>query len=179
VSLSVASMLLRANYRHVGVTQSGTGMTPELITHVFEPFFTTKEPGHGSGLGLSQVHGLAVQSGGDVRIESKPGEGTTVTLLLPRAKLLPAAVQPDSGATRHQNRPRKRILVVDDDRDVRQMIGETLTERGYSVELAADAEEALAILERDGGFDAMLVDHVMPGTNGATLLKIVRSRRRG
>jgi CheY-like chemotaxis protein len=154
-------------------------MTPELIAHVFEPFFTTKQAGLGSGLGLSQVHGLAVQSGGDVRIESKPGEGTTVTLLLPRAKSLPLAVEPDAGSPGQTTRRRARILVVDDDRDVRQLTGEMLTERGYSVELAADADEALAILRRDGGFDAMLVDYVMPGTNGASLVKIVRSLRPG
>jgi DNA-binding NtrC family response regulator len=99
--------------------------------------------------------------------------------LLPRAKSLPIAVQPDSASTRQTTRRRARILVVDDDRDVRQMAGEMLTDRGYSVELAADADEALAILRRDGGFDAMLVDYVMPGTNGASLVKIVRSLRPG
>ena len=71
------------------------------------------------------------------------------------------------------------MLVVDDDRDVRQMTGEMLTERGYSVALAADADAALAILQRDEGFDAMLVDYVMPGTNGASLMKIVGSLRPG
>ena len=161
------------------VTDTGTGMTPELMAHVFEPFFTTKETGLGAGLGLSQVHGLAVQSGGDVRIESKPGEGTTVTLLLPRAKALPIPVSPNSGSSRQTARRRARVLVVDDDRDVRQMTGEMLTERGYSVELAADADEALAILRRDGGFHAMLVDYVMPGTNGASLVKMVRRLRPG
>jgi CheY-like chemotaxis protein len=117
--------------------------------------------------------------GGDVRIESKPGEGATVTLLLPRAKSLPTAMRPDPGLTRQTIRRRARILVVDDDRDVRQMTGEMLTERGYSVELAADADEALAILRGDGGFDAMLVDYVMPGMNGAALVKIVRTFRPG
>jgi signal transduction histidine kinase/ActR/RegA family two-component response regulator len=174
--LGVGGNLLPGDYVAVRVADTGTGMTPELIAHVFEPFFTTKEPGRGSGLGLSQVHDLAVQSGGDVRIESRPGEGTTVTLLLPRAKSLPIAL-PDAGSTRQATRRRARILVVDDDRDVRQMTGEMLTERGYSVELAAAADEALAILQRDGGFDAMLVDYVMPGTNGASLVKIVRSLR--
>jgi signal transduction histidine kinase len=179
IPLGVGGSLSPGDYVAVRVTDTGTGMTPEVIAHVFEPFFTTKEPGRGSGLGLSQVHGLAVQSGGDVRIESKPGEGTTVTLLLPRAKSLPIAVQPDSGSTRQTHRPRARILVVDDDRDVRQMTGELLTERGYSVALAADADAALAILQRNGGFDAMLVDYVMPGTNGPSLVKIVRSFRPG
>jgi PleD family two-component response regulator len=97
---------------------------------------------------LSQVHGLAAQSGGDVRIESKPGEGTTVTLLLPRAKSLPVTVQPDPGSTRQTTRRRARILVVDDDRDVRQMTGEMLAEPGYSVELAADADEAGSMARR-------------------------------
>jgi signal transduction histidine kinase len=178
-SACVGSSLLIEDYVAVRVTDTGTGMTPELLAHVFEPFFTTKEAGLGSGLGLSQVHGLATQSGGDVRIHSKPGDGTTVTLLLPRAQSLPIAVQPDSGFTRQTTRRRARILVVDDDRDVRQMTGEMLTERGYSVELAADADEALAILRRDGGFDAMLVDYIMPRINGASLVKIVRSLRPG
>jgi signal transduction histidine kinase len=179
IPLDVGGSLLPGDYVAVRVADTGTGMTPELIAHVYEPFFTTKEPGRGSGLGLSQVHGLAVQSGGDVRIESKLGEGTTVTLLFPRAKSLPIAVRPDFGSTRQTNRPRARILVVDDDRDVRQMTGEMLTERGYFVELAADADAALAILQRDGGFDVMLVDYVMPGTNGESLVKIVRSLRPG
>jgi CheY-like chemotaxis protein len=179
VPLSVGGSLLSGDYVAVRVTDTGTGITPELIAHVFEPFFTTKEIGIGSGVGLSQVHGLATQSGGDVRIESKPGEGTTVTLLLPRAKALPIAVQPNSGSSRQTTRRRARILVVDDDRDVRQTTGEMLTERGYSVELAADADEALAILRRYGGFHAMLVDYVMPGINGASLVKMVRSLRPG
>ena len=179
VFLSVGGSLLPGDYVAVRVTDTGTGMTPELMAHVFEPFFTTKETGLGAGLGLSQVHGLAVQSGGDVRIESKPGEGTTVTLLLPRAKALPIPVSPNSGSSRQTARRRARVLVVDDDRDVRQMTGEMLTERGYSVELAADADEALAILRRDGGFHAMLVDYVMPGTNGASLVKMVRRLRPG
>jgi signal transduction histidine kinase len=179
VPLRIGGSLLPGDYAAVRVADTGTGMTPELIARAFEPFFTTKEPGLGSGLGLSQVHGLAAQSGGDVRIESKPGKGTTVTLLLPRAKSLPIAVQSDAGSTLQATRRRARILVVDDDCDVRQMIGEMLTESGYSVELAAAADEALAILQRDGGFDAMLVDYVMPGTNGASLVKIVRSLRPG
>jgi CheY-like chemotaxis protein len=179
IPVEVGGSLLRGDYVAVRVADTGTGMTPELIAHVYEPFFTTKEPGRGAGLGLSQVHGLAVQSGGDVRIESKPGAGTTVTLLLPRAKSLPIPVRPDSGLRRQTNRSQARILIVDDDRDVRQMTGEMLTERGYSVELAADADAALAILQRDGGFDAMLVDYVMPGTNGASLMSIVRSLRPG
>jgi signal transduction histidine kinase/CheY-like chemotaxis protein len=177
--LGVGEGLLPGDYVAVRVTDTGTGMTPELIAQVFEPFFTTKEPGRGSGLGLSQVHGLAVQSGGDVRIESKPGEGTIVTLLLPKAESPPIAARPDSGSKHQATRRRARILVVDDDRDVRQMTGEMLTERGYSVELAADADEAVAMLQRNEGFDAILVDYVMPGIDGTSLVKILRSLRPG
>ncbi len=175
VSLGVGGGTAPGDYVAVRVADTGTGMAAEVVARVFEPFFTTKEPGRGSGLGLSQVHGLAVQSGGDVRIESKPGEGTTVTLLMPRARALPAMVRTESASGRGGTRRRARVLVVDDDRDVRQMTAEMLSERGYSVEMAADAQEALAMLERDPGFDAILVDYVMPGMNGIALMQAVRT----
>ena len=175
VSLGVGGNTAPGDYVAVRVADTGTGMAPEVVARVFEPFFTTKEPGRGSGLGLSQVHGLAVQSGGDVRIESKPGEGTTVTLLMPRARAMPAMARTEPVAGRGGARRRARVLVVDDDRDVRQMTGEMLTERGYAVELAADAQEALAILGRDAGFEVMLVDYVMPGMNGIALMQAART----
>jgi signal transduction histidine kinase/CheY-like chemotaxis protein len=175
VTLGAGSSTAPGDYVAVRVSDTGTGMSPEIMARVFEPFFTTKEPGRGSGLGLSQVHGLAVQSGGDVRIESKPGEGTTVTLLMPRARSLPASLRDEPPAGRSGLRRRARVLVVDDDGDVRQMTGEMLTERGYAVEVAADGQEALAILGRDGNFDVMLVDYVMPGANGIALMQTVRT----
>jgi signal transduction histidine kinase len=175
VTLDADNSTAPGDYVAVRVSDTGTGMSPEVMARVFEPFFTTKEPGRGSGLGLSQVHGLAVQSGGDVRIESRPGEGTTVTLLVPRARSLPAALRAEAPAGRAGLRRRARVLVVDDDGDVRQMTGEMLTERGYAVELATDAQEALAILERDASFDAMLVDYVMPGISGIALIQTVRT----
>ncbi|MCW3475757.1 hybrid sensor histidine kinase/response regulator [Limobrevibacterium gyesilva] len=179
VTLGVGGNVAPGDYVAVRVSDTGTGMAPEVMARVFEPFFTTKEPGRGSGLGLSQVHGLAMQSGGDVRIESKPGEGTTVTLLLPRAKAMPAMPRPDPLSGRAGPRRRARILVVDDDSDVRQMTGEMLSERGYAVELASGGEEALAILARDGGFDALLVDYVMPGMNGVALIQAAHAIRPG
>jgi CheY-like chemotaxis protein len=176
VTLPASGSASAGDYVAVRVTDTGTGMSPEVVGRVFEPFFTTKEPGRGSGLGLSQVHGLAVQSGGDVRIESKLDEGTTVTLLVPRARALPAMARVEPAVGRGGLKRRARVLVVDDDRDVRQMTGEMLTERGYAVELAADGQEALAILERDANFDAMLVDYVMPGVNGVALMQTVRAQ---
>ena len=155
------------DYVAVRVTDNGTGMSPEVLARVFEPFFTTKGPGNGTGLGLAQVHGLAVQSGGDVYIESKLGEGTTVTLLLPRATSLPSA---RSEVTRLEPRRSAHVLLVDDDKDVLNMTGEMVSERGYTVELANCGEEALEIL-KTATFDVMLADYNMPGMNGVGLIE--------
>jgi signal transduction histidine kinase/CheY-like chemotaxis protein len=165
-------------YVAVRVSDTGSGMSPEVMARVFEPFFTTKGPGRGSGLGLSQVHGLAVQSGGDVRIESRQGEGTTVTLLLPRATSMPEA-RPDPLANRSAPRRRARVLVVDDDDDVRQMTDEMLVARGYVVETAASAEAGIDAVRRDGGFDLVLVDYVMPSMNGIDLIAELQRVRPG
>jgi signal transduction histidine kinase/CheY-like chemotaxis protein len=172
LSLSIGSTAPPGDYVAVSVADTGCGMPPEVLARVFEPFFTTKEPGRGSGLGLSQVHGLAVQSGGDVRVESKPGEGTTVTLLVPRGIAMPVARPAPVGGSQRPRR-RARVLVVDDDHDVRAMIGEMLAERGYAVVLIADPSEALATMQQDSGFDVMLVDYVMPGMNGGELIRKV------
>ena len=172
-----------ARYRHaqpgdyvaLEVSDTGTGMTPEVIARAFEPFFTTKPPGGGAGLGLSQVHGLAVQSGGDVGIDSRPGFGTTVTVLLPRAAVLCARTHDGDAAGQRARLPPLRVLVVDDDRAVREMTAEMLLERGHSVAVAADGAQALALLDGPGAhdqpFDLMLVDYVMPGMNGVALIQ--------
>ena len=179
LSVGVGGTPAAGDYATVRVSDTGCGMSAELVARVFEPFFTTKGPGRGSGLGLSQVHGLAVQSGGDVRLESKLGVGTTVTLLLPRARARPVAAPVETSGRLVAGRRRSRVLVVDDDSDVRQMTGEMLTERGYAVELAADGDEALAILRRDGGFDVLLVDYVMPGKSGVAVIEAARTIRPG
>jgi signal transduction histidine kinase len=178
LTYDVGGTLPPGEYVSVRVSDTGTGMTPEVLAHVYEPFFTTKEAGHGSGLGLSQVHGLAKQSGGDIRIDSRPGEGTTVTLILPRAAAMPAA-RPDPMLGRNAPRRRARILVIDDDLAVRQMTGEMLVERGYAVELTGHADDALTTLERDGNFDLVLVDYVMPGINGIALIERIQKLRPG
>jgi len=158
------------------VHDTGVGIAPEVMDRVFEPFFTTKKLGEGAGLGLSQVHGLALQSGGDVRIASAPGHGTTVTVLLPRA-IAPAlqAHGPADDLALGRLQP-LRMLVVDDDRAVREMTGEMLVERGHAVVLASGATEALAVLQRVGDgaappFDVLLADYVMPGMNGVSLIQ--------
>ncbi len=165
--------LAAGDYVAVQVSDTGAGMSEDIASLAFEPFFTTKEPGQGAGLGLSQVHGLAVQSGGEARLRSRPGLGTTVSLLLPRAD---AEVEPRGIA--HDlplvgDRARARILVCDDDPALRQMAGAMLSERGYSVCIAASAEDALDILHDDPAFDLLLTDFVMGGMNGLRLIQTV------
>ncbi len=132
-------------YILLAVSDTGVGMTQEVIAHAFEPFFTTKETGQGTGLGLSQVYGFIKQSGGHVKIYSEPGEGTTVKLYMPR---LAAGEESAEAAAPRQEAPsaaqRETIRVVEDDEDVRVYSVETLRELGYRVTQAADARAALA-----------------------------------
>ena len=173
VTADARGSITEGEYVAVQVTDTGIGMSEDVANLAFEPFFTTKEPGRGAGLGLSQVHGLATQSGGDARLRSVPGIGTTVSLLLPRAaaQALPPAelIEP----SQPRNRPRARILVVDDDAGVLAMAGDMLIERGFTAVLAENAERALEILQADPRFDLMLTDFGMPGMNGLRLIQTV------
>jgi PAS domain S-box-containing protein len=154
-------------YIVVSVEDQGLGMTPEVLAHAFEPFFTTKDTGKGSGLGLSQVHGFAAQSGGHVTLDSVPGKGTTVRLFLPAAAT-PAAVMPR----------RPTVLLVEDDPDVLQSTVEMVRGLGYEVLTASDAVDALAMLRRDLVIDVLFSDIVMPrGMNGIELAKEARRLR--
>ena len=167
------------DYVAVSVSDTGTGMSEEVMRNAFEPFFTTKPPGKGSGLGLSQVYGVASQSGGGVQIESKLGAGTTVSVLFPRA-VPPAASPPDlnRGAltARPVNKPRT-VLVVDDDADLRETLQAMLSANSIHAVLAADGAEALRLVDDDQPFDLLLVDFAMPGMNGVELAQHVRARR--
>ncbi len=179
LTLNTASAAYRhaspGDYVALDVSDTGTGMLPSVIARAFEPFFTTKPQGEGAGLGLSQVHGLAVQSGGDVGISSRLGFGTAVTVLLPRAGIATARTRHDDTGTARQRLRRLHVLVVDDDRAVREMAAEMLLERGHSVITAADGSQALTILDSSAAhtrpFDLMLVDYVMPGMNGVALIQ--------
>ena len=149
----------------VAITDSGTGVAAENLHKVFEPFFTTKGVGKGTGLGLSQVYGFTRSSGGDVRIDSELGRGTTMSLLLPCSdKELPDAAQAalpvDAAVGAH------RILLVEDDDSVAALVGEMLGELGYGFVRVATAQAALDRLARDPRFDLMFSDMVMPGTMG-------------
>jgi len=159
----------------LSMTDTGTGMSPEVIERAFEPFFTTKEVGKGTGLGLSTVFGVMRQSGGGVRIRSRVGEGTTVQIYLPRAKGVSKL------ATENAIRPRTssgaRVLVVDDDPDVRWLTVEYLREMGHFVAEADSGRAALAILERGDPCDLVVMDQVMPGLLGIETVRLARQTR--
>lgn len=164
------------DYVVLSIQDSGSGMTPEVLAKAFEPFFTTKEVGKGSGLGLAQVFGFAKQSGGGVSILSSPGYGTTVKVYLPRVSDVKAeAVEPAASVVRpHTEGPRRTVLLVDDDHDVRDVTAALLDSFGYAVVQAESADQALAKLDTD--IDLLLTDFAMPGTNGAELAHLVRRR---
>lgn len=150
-------------YLCVDVEDSGCGMSPDVQAHVFEPFFTTKPVGEGTGLGLAQVYGFARQSGGTVSLQSEVGKGTRVSLLLPRREHDAAALE-DQQVSVRAGRP-ARVLVVDDDAEVREAMVAMLDELGYQVDEAPSADEALARLadRRQPTIDILLSDVVMPG----------------
>lgn len=148
-------------YVMLAVSDTGTGMTPEVMSRVFEPFFTTKLEGKGTGLGLAQAYGFVKQSGGHIKIYSEVGEGTTVKLYLPRTRRAEDAVEA------HTNQPAEggseRILVVEDDEGVRAAVVDMLTDLGYSVQRAESAEAALKLMEKGVKVDLLFTDVVMPG----------------
>ena len=148
-------------YVMLAVTDTGCGIPAELLERVFEPFFTTKPEGRGTGLGLSMVYGFVKQSGGHIKIYSEPGQGTTVRLYLPRARgqeALETNVEsgPTTGGT-------ETVLVVEDDEDVRSTVVDMLSELGYRVLQAREAQSALAIVESGIPIDLIFTDVVMPG----------------
>jgi signal transduction histidine kinase/ActR/RegA family two-component response regulator len=164
---------LRGEFVALSVADTGTGIAPDNIKKVFEPFFTTKDIGKGTGLGLSQVYGFAQQSGGMATIDSNLGEGTTVTLYLPRAT---RAVAVDATiAPQAMTRAAGTILVVEDDDDVAAVAKNMLKLIGYRADHVRDGATALALLLSGQRFDAVFSDIIMPGgMNGLDLARKVR-----
>ena len=160
----------------ITVADTGTGMPADVAARAFEPFYTTKDVGQGTGLGLSQIHGFAMQSGGDVSIFSQLGQGTTVTLLLPRYEGEVSRLGRADGRTDQLAPPGSTdeiVLVVEDEEAVRRMNVEALRSLGYTVRHAVDAKEALVLLETQPGIRLLLTDIVMPGMNGRKLAERV------
>ncbi len=154
--------VMPGQYVVLAVTDTGCGIPADIIEHVFDPFFTTKQEGQGTGLGLSMVFGFVKQSGGHIKIYSEPGQGTTIRIYLPRTR------QEEDIATDVETGPvtggTETVLVVEDDEDVRVAAIEILSDLGYRVLRARDAQSALAIVESGVPIDVLFTDVVMPGT---------------
>ena len=158
-------------YVLIALSDSGTGMTREVLAKAFEPFFTTKQPGAGTGLGLSMVYGFVKQSGGHVKIYSEPGHGTVVKIYLPRSTA--EATSEPRELARSTRGGDEHVLVVEDDDLVRANVTEQLLSFGYRVTSAASARKALEILESGVAIDLLFSDIVMPDMDGRELAKIV------
>jgi len=167
-------------YVVVSVTDTGAGMPPEVVERAFDPFYTTKGVGRGTGLGLSQVHGFVKQSGGHVKIYSEPGIGTTVKLYLPRSLRADAPEVLTTVPTEQlRARGEEIVLVVEDEERVRHISVDALRDLGYTVVQAADASQALALLEMQPRVDLLFTDIVMPDMNGRKLADEAVRRRPG
>jgi CheY-like chemotaxis protein len=158
------------------MSDTGSGIAPDLLSKVFDPFFTTKQADKGSGLGLSQVHGFAHQSGGTVTIESELGKGTTVTLYLPSTRE-PASRKEAGSPPQIESAKDGLVLVVEDNPEVAEVTVSMLEQLGYGVRAARDASAALEAIDRDS-FDLVISDIVMAGAmDGTALARAIRARK--
>ena len=166
-------------YVMMAVTDTGTGMDTKTLSRLFEPFFTTKPAGRGTGLGLATVYGIVKQSGGFIWAYSEPERGTTFKVYLPRVDApLDAATAAAKTPLPEPTRRGARILLVEDDAGVRDLVAEILLARGYAVEVAAHPREALELVERSPGrLDLLLTDVIMPGMSGRDLARALLERQ--
>ena len=172
--------LAPGDYVRLRVQDTGLGMSSEVIARAFDPFFTTKPIGQGTGLGLSMVYGFINQTGGRVSISSEEGRGTRIDLLLPCHH---AAAERPPAVDRSIEPPRasqgERVLVVEDEPDVRMLVVDVLKDLGYRVEVAGDSHEALPVLQGTEPIDLLVTDVGLPGLNGRQLAEVARQRRPG
>lgn len=171
--------LPKGEYICFAVEDEGVGMTPETLARALEPFFTTKPVGQGTGLGLSMVQGFARQSGGDVRIESVPGQGTKVSLWLPRAHQSQAKVGAPSAVESEPEYGRGRIMVVDDEETVLRTVSLFLKKAGFDVIAIDNSQKVLELLRSGESCDLLLTDQSMPGLTGCELIEEVLQLRSG
>ncbi|RZI94685.1 MAG: PAS domain S-box protein, partial [Variovorax sp.] len=163
-------------YVSIAISDTGTGMSDEVRERALEPFFTTKEPGRGTGLGLSTVYGFVKQSRGAMSIDSKPGHGTVITLYIPRADeaLMPADHEPETGAGVPTG---LRVLMVEDDSDVRSILGTFLDKLGCDLTTAQSGDQALTLLDAEAAFDLLLTDISLgPGMRGTEVAARAQQR---
>jgi PAS domain S-box-containing protein len=163
-------------YILICVSDTGAGMTEEVLERAFEPFFTTKPLGQGTGLGLSQVFGFVKQSGGNIKIYSRPGHGTTVKIFLPRMNADAVAEENLRAEAAQSGSRSESILIVEDNDAVRAFAADALRDYGFNVLEAADASEALRILEGKTPVDLLFTDIGLPGVNGRELVSMVQRK---
>ncbi len=160
----------------LAVSDTGSGMDEQTRSRVFEPFFTTKEPGKGTGLGLATVYGIVKQSGGDIRLYSEVGAGTTFKIYLPRVAEMVSPPEPPASAI--APRGDETVLLVEDEPEVRDLAREILEGNGYTVLQACDAQEAVFMAERHAGpIRLLLTDVIMPRQSGRALVERLRPLR--
>jgi PAS domain S-box-containing protein len=174
-TLRITTLLPRPDEVLLSVSDTGTGMTEDVRSHLFEPFFTTKEPGKGTGLGLSTVYGIVKQGGGTIAVDTASGCGTTFRIYFPLAS--PPALDSPSSNARVTHGGGASVLVVEDQDDVRQLLITMLTELGYRPVATRDGESALR--EFSSSIDVLISDVLMPGMNGFDLFQALRATRPG
>ena len=167
------------HYVLICVSDTGIGMTKDVMARAFDPFFTTKPLGQGTGLGLSQVFGFVKQSGGHIKLYSEVGEGTTVKIYLSRAAAASEEMESEEPVAEIRGDRKETILVAEDDDDVRIYSTESLRDLGYSVLESADGPSALRILERHPEVNLLFTDVGLPGMNGRELVEQARQRHPG
>jgi len=156
------------------VSDSGSGIAPDIQGRIFEPFFTTKDVGKGTGLGLSMVYGTVSQSGGHIEVESTPNQGTTFKIYFPATMATPAVPEPIPRASRRVGNAAS-ILLVEDESTVRDMLSEFLRDRGYQVTTAENGQDGLdKIAARSEAFDLVISDAIMPGLGGREMVARIR-----
>jgi len=165
--------LAPGDYMRVSVSDTGSGMTEEVLSKAFEPFFTTKPVGSGTGLGLSQVYGIAKQTGGTVAIDTRLGKGTTVTVYLPRTTASPVASPTEEVYQLPSRKHETTVLVVDDDRDVRQFAASCLESLGYQVVTAEGGRTAVQMVATEIKIDLVLIDVAMPELTGIEAMEAI------
>jgi two-component system cell cycle sensor histidine kinase/response regulator CckA len=159
------------------VSDTGTGITPQVLARLFEPFFTTKEVGKGTGLGLATVHGIVMRSGGSINVDSDVGKGTSFKVYFPLADATALPVDPPPPPVARAHAGAEIILVVEDAEGLRMLARRLLERLGYTVLVAANADEALLLFDQNPSIDVLLTDVVMPGASGPELTRQLVERR--
>jgi two-component system, cell cycle sensor histidine kinase and response regulator CckA len=163
----------------LAVTDTGIGMDETTQARIFEPFFTTKDVGKGTGLGLAMCYGTVRQSGGNIWVSSAPGQGATFRILLPVSSATPAPSQAETGSTPRRLRPGTTVLLIEDDEQLRELMGQALEQAGCRVIAASTGSEAVAAAGSETRLDLVISDVVMPAGNGPEVVRLLRESRPG